>query len=79
MISMKRVAAAAIAMMVIGSGAALAADDAKTATKKPMVRSPESIECSKQADAKGLHGKERKKFRAQCIKDLKKNKTEKKS
>lgn len=78
MISMKRVAAAAIAMMVIGGGVALAADDAKT-TKKPVVRSPESIECSKQADAKGLHGKERKKFRAQCIKDLKKNKTEKKS
>ena len=26
-------------------------------------RSPQSIECSKEADAKGLHGAERKKFR----------------
>jgi invasion protein IalB len=25
-----------------------------------------SIECSKEADAKGLHGKERKKFRSEC-------------
>jgi len=40
-------------------------------TKAPgKPRTPESIECSKQADAKGLHGQERKKFRAQCKKDL---------
>ncbi len=39
---------------------------AKTATAK--VHSPASIECSKQADAKGLHGKERVKFRAECKK-----------
>ena len=30
-------------------------------------RSARSIECSKQADAKGLHGKERRKFRRQCL------------
>jgi hypothetical protein len=43
-----------------------------TATKTPptKVRSAESIECSKQADAKSLHGKERKKFRAACKKQL---------
>ena len=41
-----------------------AAPMAKTA--KP--RSAESLECSKEADAKGLHGKERKKFRAECKK-----------
>jgi hypothetical protein len=35
-------------------------------------RSPESIECSKQADAKGLHGKARKTFRSACKKELKK-------
>jgi hypothetical protein len=35
-------------------------------------RSAESIECSKQADAKGLHGKPRKTFRAKCMKDMKK-------
>jgi len=39
---------------------------------EPKARSAESIECSKQADAKGLHGKPRKTFRAKCIKDLKK-------
>jgi len=31
-------------------------------------RSAKSIECSKQADEKGLHGKERKKFRKECMK-----------
>jgi psiF repeat-containing protein len=35
-------------------------------TSKP--RTAESLECSKQADAKGLHGKERKKFRSECKK-----------
>lgn len=39
---------------------------AKMATAK--VHSPASIECSKQADSKGLHGKERVKFRAECKK-----------
>jgi hypothetical protein len=29
-------------------------------------QSAQSIECSKQADAKGLHGAARKKFRAEC-------------
>ena len=32
---------------------------------------PSSLECSKQADAKGLHGKERKKFRSECDKTAK--------
>jgi hypothetical protein len=31
-------------------------------------RSAKSIECSKQADAKALHGKERRVFRAKCLK-----------
>ncbi|MDB5653978.1 MAG: hypothetical protein JWQ94_1591 [Tardiphaga sp.] len=40
---------------------------AKTgATAKP--RTEVSLECSKQADAKGLHGKERKTFRSTCKK-----------
>jgi hypothetical protein len=42
-----------------------------TDTKGGKARSPESLECSKQADEKGLKGKERKKFRRQCIKDAK--------
>ena len=41
--------------------------------KKPMAswRSAASIECSKQADLKGLHGFKRVKFRHSCIKQLK--------
>ena len=31
-------------------------------------RTTASLECSKQADAKALHGKERKKFRSECKK-----------
>jgi len=38
-------------------------------TQKP--RTAASIECSKEADAKGLKGKERKKFRAACKKEAK--------
>ncbi|MCA6105979.1 PsiF family protein [Bradyrhizobium cenepequi] len=54
-------------------------DTAKTETKTEMkaaptpeekkARSAASLECSKQADAKGLHGKERKKFRRECRKE----------
>jgi hypothetical protein len=40
-------------------------------TKSTRARSPESVECSKQADEKGLKGKERKKFRRDCIKSAK--------
>jgi hypothetical protein len=46
----------------------------KTETKAPAEKKAEkprtaaSLECSKEADAKGLHGKERKKFRSQCKK-----------
>lgn len=38
---------------------------AATMAKKP--RSAASMECSKEADAKSLHGKERKKFRKDCV------------
>ena len=44
---------------------------APTDKKAPKEHSAESLECSKQADAKGLHGKERKKFRSECIKTAK--------
>jgi hypothetical protein len=43
-------------------------DSAAPAAKTSKPRSAESLECSKQADAKGLHGKERKKFRSECKK-----------
>lgn len=45
-------------------------DSMAPATDKKMAkpRSAASLECSKEADAKGLHGKERKKFRSDCKK-----------
>ncbi|WP_027552341.1 PsiF family protein [Bradyrhizobium sp. Cp5.3] len=47
-------------------------DPAATTDKKaPKERSAESLDCSKQADAKGLKGKERKKFRRECMKEAK--------
>jgi len=67
---MKVIAITLAAVSLIGGATAVfAATDAKTKTAS--VKSPESIECSKQADAKGLHGQERKKFRAECKKELK--------
>jgi hypothetical protein len=42
--------------------------DTKTETKAPVVHTAASLECSKEADAKGLKGKERKKFRSECKK-----------
>ena len=41
---------------------------APAAKAAPKERTAKSLECSKQADAKGLHGKERQKFRAECKK-----------
>jgi hypothetical protein len=40
------------------------AEKAPAKAEKP--HSAASLECSKEADAKGLHGKERKKFRSEC-------------
>lgn len=37
-----------------------------TAATKTTMRSPESIQCSKEADQRNLHGKDRKQFRASC-------------
>ena len=48
-----------------------AAKEAPMATadkKDAKPRTAASIECSKEADAKGLKGKERKKFRSECKK-----------
>ena len=75
-----RLAAVAVASLffagsALGQGAAPAAAPATTSAKKAeraeKPRSTESLECSKQADEKGLHGKERKKFRSACIKEAK--------
>jgi len=53
-------------------------DPPKTETKAPAEKKakaerpkkPGSLECSKQADEKGLKGKERKKFRKACMKEF---------
>jgi hypothetical protein len=76
-----RVAATAIAsLLLMGSAfaqatapaaapaAPAAAAPAAKMDKKPVVHTAASLECSKEADAKGLHGKERKKFRSDCKK-----------
>jgi hypothetical protein len=44
---------------------------AAPAAKAPVAHSAASLECSKEADAKGLHGKERKKFRSECKREAK--------
>jgi hypothetical protein len=41
---------------------------AKTDAKTAKPRTEVSLECSKQADAKKLHGEERRKFRSSCKK-----------
>jgi hypothetical protein len=62
-------------LLLIGTAfAQSAAPTAAPTTTAPTARPPvehsaASIACSKQADAKGLHGKERKKFRSECKKN----------
>jgi invasion protein IalB len=65
-----RAAATAFASLLLMSSAfaQTAAPAAKTEAKAPVVHTAASLECSKEADAKGLHGKERKKFRSECKK-----------
>jgi hypothetical protein len=65
-----RVAATAIAsLLLVGSAFAQSpAPAAAPTTKAPVVHTEISLKCSKEADAKGLHGKERKKFRSECKK-----------
>ena len=60
----------AVALGVFVSGAALALDAAAPDAAKPdaAAMTAKAQQCSKEADAKGLHGKERKKFRAECKK-----------
>ena len=66
------IAASMLTAPVLAQGTAPAAAPAATTAKKAeKPRSAESLECSKQADAKGLHGKDRKKFRSDCMKEAK--------
>jgi psiF repeat len=71
-----RVAAIAIAsLFMIGSASAQtaapaapapAAKSAPAAKRMEKPRTAASLECSKEADTKGVHGKERKKFMSEC-------------
>jgi hypothetical protein len=68
-LSSRAVATAFASLFLIGSAFAQTPAPAPAAkTKAPVVHSAASLECSKEADAKGLHGKERKKFRSECKK-----------
>ena len=72
--------AAAFALTLSASGAALALDAApapdsstttpSTTTDTAGSKAARSAECSKEADAKNLHGEKRKKFREACKKGL---------
>ena len=79
-----RAAATAFASLFLISSAfaqttppAAPAPAAKTAPMAPAEKKAEkprtaaSLECSKQADEKGLKGKERQKFRRQCVNEAK--------
>lgn len=76
-LSSRAVATAFASMLLMSSAFAQTAAPAPAAPAAPAaktdkkVHSAASIECSKQADAKGLHGKERKKFRSDCKKEAK--------
>ena len=61
---MKLLLSAFAVAAIVASGAVLPAHAIDQKPQKP--RSAKSIECSKRADEKGLHGKERHKFRSEC-------------
>jgi invasion protein IalB len=66
-----RVAAMAVASLLVGSAfaqspSATPSTKASPSATAPVQHTARSLECSKEADAKGLHGKERKKFRSEC-------------
>jgi hypothetical protein len=60
----------ALALGTFVSGAAFALDAAAPDAAKPdaAAMKAKSQQCSNEADAKGLHGKARKKFREECKK-----------
>lgn len=70
---LKMLAGALMLSVTIGVGAVHAEDAAPAAKSTTTVSDTDkkaiSKACTDQANAKGLHGKERKKFRAQCKKN----------
>jgi phosphate-selective porin len=78
-ISSLATATAVVSLLLMGAASAQSTAPAKTDATKTEARAPAekkaekprtsaSLECSKEADAKGLHGKERRKFRSECKK-----------
>ncbi|HVV40052.1 MAG TPA: PsiF family protein [Nitrobacter sp.] len=73
-ITSRLLATVAVSLMFAGTAMAQttapapAAPASKMAPAKKMEKphTAASLECSKEADAKGLHGKARKKFRSEC-------------
>ena len=72
-------ATAVASLLLMGAASAQTTAPAKTEATKTEIKAPAekkaekprtaaSLECTKEADAKGLHGKERKKFRSECKK-----------
>ncbi|KRR24051.1 phosphate starvation-inducible protein PsiF [Bradyrhizobium lablabi] len=70
-------AVAVASLLLMGAATAQTTAPAKTDATKAETKAPAekkaekprtaaSLECSKEADAKGLHGKERRKFRSEC-------------
>jgi hypothetical protein len=63
---------AACVAALLGSGAAVAQTPAagakSTTAAAPKARTAKSLACSKEADEKKIHGKERKKFMSTCKK-----------
>ena len=71
--------ATAVSLLLMGAASAQTTAPAKTEATKTETKAPAekkaekprtaaSLECSKEADAKGLKGKERRKFRSECKK-----------
>ncbi|NOJ40227.1 PsiF family protein [Bradyrhizobium australiense] len=78
-ISSLATATAVASLLLMGAASSQTTAPAKTDTTKTEAKAPAekkaekprtaaSLECSKEADAKGLHGKERRKFRSECKK-----------
>ena len=61
---------AAAAVFSLSGAIAFAQGTGKTAKTPSGPRTAASIECSKQADAKGLHGKQRRTFRSKCKREM---------
>ena len=79
-ISSRAVATAFASVLLMGSAFAQTPAPATTAPAAKMApaekkaekpRTAASLECSKEADTKGVHGKERKKFMSECKKTAK--------